>query len=888
MRDTPNGLTIEEIARAAHLSRTTATKYLNSLFVSGQINMRKSGPAKVYSLSARLPADQVLSKSSGPVLILDDAYTVREASESFLHTFGIRREDLTGRDVAGTAIGPGFIGRIRDSVKQALAGSESVVDAWIPIGKEWRAFRIRIVPLVFGWGAKGVAVRLEDQTGELMAREENSFLADMLNDSPVAITVADFSGNLLYTNKMNLELHGYSSTEFLKKTLMDLDTPDSREGIAMRMKSLMERGKLSFEVEHVHKDGHLIPLEVHAKVVKWGDRDVIVSIATDITERKRAETEIRESEDKFRTIFEHSPYPIAINSAPEQKFLAVNPAFLKASGYTEEELLGKNPTEAGFLSLADATKLAARSLLLGRLENVPLALRAKDGRMIHVIFSSIPVTIAGRSAHLTVSVEVTRLKWVEEELLKKTEDLDTAYRELMAIDRELRRNNDLLRRNEQVLRENAETFRALVEQSMEGIIIVDFSGNVLFANRRALDIAECPPDLRMTRSFNVFDLVSRDFQENAVRDFQQISRGIESYEVYYKFLTVEQNEKWAACIGKKITFRGTPAVLISFRDVTGRKQAEEELRESEQKFSTLFENNPVPLTLVSAEEGRFVDVNEAFLNGTGFSRQEVIGRTATELNLFSDPDAYAGMVARLGEQKQVQGLEMQCRKKNGDLATCRFSSRIILTAGRPHIISTIENISERRAADIAFQTMVSSMLGTSGLEALDRITENLATWLRADCVMIGRILPDREHVEVVSMIRDGKRIAGFSYALEGTPCEDAGEKGFCLYTDNVAQAFPQSRDLQEFGIRGYAGTPLRNSDGEVVGIICIMTRKPLDLPPSARQIIDIIAVKAAAGIGSVPLPQNFRKGAGETAGTVREDIPQEDDCTRGKGQRNPA
>jgi len=852
LRDTPNGLTIEEIARTAHLSRTTATKYLNSLFVSGQLNMRKSGPAKVYSLSARLPADQVLSKSSGPVLILDDAYVVREASESFLHTFGIRMDDLEGRDVAKTVIGPGFIGRIRDPVKQALAGSESVVDAWIPIGKEWRAFRIRIVPLVFGWGAKGVAVRLVDQTGELLAREENSFLADMLNDSPLAITVVDFLGNHLYSNTMNGELHGYSPAEFLRLNLRDIDCPESVEKIAGRMSSLKENGKLSFEVEHIHRDGHRIPLEVHAKVVKWGERDVIVSIATDITERKRAEGVIRESEDKFRTIFEHSPYPIAINSVPEQKFLAVNPAFLAVSGYMEEDLLGKNPVEAGILSLAETAKLVAHSLLSGRLEYVPLSLKSKDGKKIHVIFSSIPVTIAGRSAHLTITAEVTKLKRIEEELLKKTKDLDAANRELTIIDKELRKNNALLRKNEQVLRENAETFRALVEQSMEGIIIADFSGTILFANRRALEIAECPPDLYMTKTFNVFDLVSRDFQENAVHDFQQIDSGIESYEVYYKLVTQEQNEKWAACIGKKIMFRGVPSVLISFRDVTERKQAEEELRESEQKFSTLFENNPVPLTLVSAGNGRFMDVNEAFLSGTGFSREEVIGRTATELNLFCDPRAYSGMVETLKEHKEIQGLEMQCRKKNGDLSTCLFSSRIIQMTGKPHIISTVENITERKAADSAFQTMVSSMLGSSGLESLDRITENLATWLRADWIMIGRILPDRDHVEVLSMILDGKRIEGFSYTLKGTPCEDAAGKGFCHFTDNVAQAFPQSRDLQEYGIRGYAGTPLRGSDGKTVGIISIMTREPLDLPPSARQIIDIIAVKAASEIGSVP------------------------------------
>ena len=102
------------------------------------------------------------------------------------------------------------------------------------------------------------------------------------------------------------------------------------------------------------------------------------------------------------------------------------------------------------------------------------------------------------------------------------------------------------------------------------------------------------------------------------------------------------------------------------------------------------------------------------------------------------------------------------------------------------------------------------------------------------------------------MVLDGKRAAGFRYTLKGTPCEDAAGRGFCHYPDNVAQAFPKIRDLQEYGIRGYAGTPLRDSDGKTVGLISIMTREPLDLPPSARQIIDIIAVKAAAETRSIP------------------------------------
>ena len=690
LKDAPQGLTIEEISRRMKLSRITATKYLNSLFVSGQVNMRKAGPAKVYSLSARLPAKEILSQLSDLILILDESSAIREVSDSFLLTFGAGRADLIDHNVATTVVGPGLIERIRNPVRQAMAGKEAVVSAWVPVQKEWKAFRIRIVPLVFDWGGKGVILMLEDRTVEVMAQEENTLLADLLNDSPAAITVLDFQGNYLYSNKRNLDLHGYSSGEFLKMNIRDLDHPDSQRGIADRMKNLKEAGELSFEVVHLHKDGRQIPLDVRARVATWGEREVIISIATDISERKEAERALRESE---------------------------------------------------------------------------------------------------------------------------------------------------------------ETFRALVEQSAEGIIIVDFSGRVRFTNSKAMDIVECPADLRMTETFNVYDLISQEFQENAVQDLFQVSQGIDSYEVYYKILTLEQNERWVACVGKRISFKNSPALLISFRDVTGRKQAEEELRESEQKFSTLFKGNPVPLTLVSAVNGVFVDVNDAFLHDTGYTRNEVLGKTAPELGLFTDPDAYAQMVIRLRNQQQTQGMEMQCRLKNGKIQTCLFSSRIILMGGRPHIISTIENITERKAAESAFQTMVSSMIGTSGIASLDRITESLAAWLGADCVMIGEIMPDHERVEVLSMVLDGKKIPNFSYTLKGTPCENTAEKGFCMYPDNVVKTFPESRDLHRFNIRGYVGTPLRNHDGDVVGILCIMTRNPLILPPSARQIIDIIAVKAAAEIG---------------------------------------
>ena len=172
----------------------------------------------------------------------------------------------------------------------------------------------------------------------------------------------------------------------------------------------------------------------------------------DVTERRRTELVLKENEEKFRTIFENSPYPISINSLPDGKFIAVNAAFLHSSGYLESEILGKSPIELGLLSLLDYGRLTSHLLLSGKLEHVPMVLMGKARIAVHVQFSTLPVTINGRPAIMTMAAEITKLKRVEEQLQQKNEELVAAQEKLTATVEELRQNYDELRINEQALR----------------------------------------------------------------------------------------------------------------------------------------------------------------------------------------------------------------------------------------------------------------------------------------------------------------------------------------------------------------------------------------------------------------------------------------------------
>jgi PAS domain S-box-containing protein len=114
-------------------------------------------------------------------------------------------------------------------------------------------------------------------------------MVEMLEAAPNAITVHDFNGKFLYANRKSIELHGYETDEFMALNLHDLDVPESEALIAERMQLIKEKGEASFEVAHIRKDGTTFPLDAFVKLVEWHGISAILSINTDITERKRTE-----------------------------------------------------------------------------------------------------------------------------------------------------------------------------------------------------------------------------------------------------------------------------------------------------------------------------------------------------------------------------------------------------------------------------------------------------------------------------------------------------------------------------------------------------------------------------------------------------------------------
>lgn len=137
---------------------------------------------------------------------------------------------------------------------------------------------------------------------------------------------------------------------------------------------------------------------------------------------------------------------------------------------------------------------------------------------------------------------------------------------------------------ESALKENEEKYRALIEHGLEGIAILDLGGKVLFANRaaaRTFDIES--PELLIGRS--VFEFIAPESRQAVDNDFSEVGRGNDAYLAVYKCTTAKGRQIWIDSIGKKIMYEGSPADLISIRDITELKQTTETLSKVNRKLN---------------------------------------------------------------------------------------------------------------------------------------------------------------------------------------------------------------------------------------------------------------------------------------------------------------
>jgi PAS domain S-box-containing protein len=678
--------------------------------------LRKNGTVLIMNLSASLVSDQegkrtvvictfhditerkrmenelrqseerfraLIENSSDIVAILGTDNTIRYVSPSVERLLGYKTEELIGQkitdylhpedmDIAIAALTPGIPAEaIGPMVVLRLRNKRS----------SWSTLEVIGQSMYDHPAIEGTIVNCRSITGQKHAenelRKSNQLLESTLASIDDAVFVIDSeTGKIAECNPAASEMFGYPRGEMLTRTPIFLYVSENaRDEFVRQMElALEEKGVLShFEYQMKRKDGTIFPIESSIRPLNGPDGKQFgwVSLVHDITDRKQAEEELRKSNQLLESTLASIDDAVFVFDATTSKITECNPAASEMFGYPRGDMLGRTPE---FLHIDDNARqelikelnLAVREK--GRLSHFEFPMKRKDGTIFPTEHSVVPLNEPDGKQFGWVSVvhDITERKRAEDEL---------------------RESNQLLEKTLASLK--------------EAVFIIDWNTRLITdCNPAATDMFGYSREEFLGRSIDFLHVNAdalAEFREHLYEEMGE--KGFfNAFEFHMKRKdgTVFPTEHSVTVLFNE---QGEQVSWVSvIRDITERRRMEDELRESEEKFSKAFQSNPAPMA-ISGMDGRYIEINEAFSRMLGYQQEDVYGRTPTEVGFFVDPGKNRRAVEILREQGQLQNYEMSVRTKSGEILHGLFFAEPLQLSDRPLMLTVMNDITQRKQAE---------------------------------------------------------------------------------------------------------------------------------------------------------------------------------------------
>ena len=230
------------------------------------------------------------------------------------------------------------------------------------------------------------------------------------------IFVANKEGKIFFVNNAVIHNLGYSQEQLKGMHILDVHPKEKRDEAEGIFREMFAGNRDTCPLPLAKKDGTLIPVETRIWLGHWDGKDCIYGISKDLTIEKAAL-------DKFYKLFDSNPALMAVSSMPERKFIEVNQAFLDNLGYSREEIIGKTAGDLNLFIEPKKQHLIGDMLQQeGRIRNVELKVRKKDGAILTGLFSGEIIANQTESVFLTVMVDITEKKELERQVSRLVEN----------------------------------------------------------------------------------------------------------------------------------------------------------------------------------------------------------------------------------------------------------------------------------------------------------------------------------------------------------------------------------------------------------------------------------------------------------------------------------
>jgi PAS domain S-box-containing protein len=617
--------------------------------------------------------------------------------------------------------------------------------------------------------------RVAERTAAL-ANSEARFRA-LVEHAPEAIVVFDGdTGRLLFGNEHACRLYGVPMSALATLSPADVSPefqPDGRRSVELareKMDAALAGGTLVFEWTHQRPDGTLVPTEVRLLRLPDEGLNLIRASIIDNTESKRAQRALRESEEKFRALFEGSSQGVVLHD--ENQILEANPAAVRILGLqSPQELLGRHPSETSppFQPGGESSAALARKYIQECTVNGSAR------------FDWMSLTPQGREIPLEVTL--TRIEWSGRQVIQALINDITERKQAEAE----------VRASEARLRESEARFSAAFKASPVFITISRLEdGRTVLANEAFLKWTGYRLEEVLGRNSLELGLWANPADREPFWEELRLNRFIHERECRVR----NRHGKLFTMLlsADIIEVNHVPHLLTVGLDISLRKQAEAEfqasearLRESEARFSAAFQASPALLGILRLRDGKYVLANDAHLNWLGVIREEVLGRTCLELGMWENPAERDLVLQDMQAFGAIRHRECRWLNRRGELFTILLSAETIQLNNEPHMLTMAVDITQRKRAEEELLVTLEREKELSQLKSsfVSMVSHEFRTPLgiiQSSAELLrdfhARMLPIEREEQLDSISRNARRMAGMMEEVLVLSRLDAGKLDF--------------------------------------------------------------------------------------------------------------
>ncbi len=427
-------------------------------------------------------------------------------------------------------------------------GREEIAIKALNLGADRYFTKVGDPETVYGELAYGIRQAVERRRAKDSQIESEEKWRILAEQSPNMIFV-NKKGRVVYANKRCEEIMGYKREEFYSEdfSFFSLIAPESIDMVKSSFSRHMKGLEIPpFEYTLVTREGRRIEAMYSSKLIRYQGETAILGTVVDITQRKRAEEALKKSEEKYRTVVEHSLQGIVI--VQDFRIVYANKAFAKISGYTVKELLSLSPD-----NVREMVHPEDQAFVWGRFEDrlkgkvVPMHYEyrgvRKDGKVIWLEMFAHQIEHNGKPAVQGAIIDITESK-----------------------------------RSEQELEQSRRHFKELFDAMVDPVVIVDGKGKILEVTRRVKEVTGFERDELLGKNFLRTKTMTAKSKAKTLKNLAKRMMGMHVTPYEVEVLTKDGRKMPYEINATKIEYKGKPADLVAFRDISERKKMEEKLR----------------------------------------------------------------------------------------------------------------------------------------------------------------------------------------------------------------------------------------------------------------------------------------------------------------------